>query len=72
MIQADKHHLLTVPPYLWMGEWGCLVGPFKKEEMMQFFLDNILAPSKYGKNPELICQAGQWFIDTRLSALVSG
>jgi hypothetical protein len=66
MQQTVNYQGATLPPYLWMGEWGCLVGPFHKQEMVQFFLDNVLEASEE-RRPQLIRNADQWFIDTRMA-----
>lgn len=70
MQQVVNYQEATLPPYLWMGEWGCLVGPFHKQEMVQFFLDNVLESSEK-RHPQLIRNADQWFIDTRITETVS-
>jgi hypothetical protein len=54
-----------MPPYLWTGDLGHLVGPFKNREMALFFIDNILSPQFDKQKTHLIQKGDAWFIDSR-------
>lgn len=54
-----------LPPYLWMGDLGHLVGPFKNREVAEFFIDNILLPQDAKPKTQIINENDAWFIDSR-------
>jgi hypothetical protein len=54
-----------LPPYLWMGDLGHLVGPFKNREVAEFFIENILSPQDAQPKTQIIRENNAWFIDSR-------
>lgn len=54
-----------LPPYLWMGDLGHLVGPFKNREVAEFFINNILSPQDAKPKTQIINENDAWFIDSR-------
>jgi hypothetical protein len=65
MNKVERQRFAVIPPYVWMGEWDCLVGPFQREEMALFFVEHVLTPSDEPHRAKVYQHEDGWYIDAR-------
>ena len=62
----SKQMIELVPPFRWMGERGCVVGPFKTRMVADFFVEYVMLHNDDSASADYLFEDnGRWFIDAR-------